>query len=296
MFIESPRFPDYLAYGLRVGPQFSTEVVRRRSGHENRNQEWSDSLLMFDGSTTARSQSERDDIDSFFRAIAKGRLNGFRIKHYGDSATDQTNGRLGTGAIGTGAPDYQLIKRYTQGSANQDVTIAKPVSGEITVYRNASPVTIGASAGNIAIDYTTGIVSFVADNTAAASSITPGATTDVVLANNLGGLSAGQLLYLTGFTGADAALVNDLAHTINSVTGAGPFTFTLNTDTSGKTITLGSGQGERYPQATDTLTWAGNYDVPVRFDHDELLWELVDHGPDGFWHVARLLRMVEIRV
>ena len=105
---------------------------------------------------------------------------------------------------------------------------------------------------------------------AAASSITVGATTTVVLASNPGTLIAGQLLYLSGFTGAGAALVNDRAHTINSVSGAGPFTFVLATVTTGATITLGSGLGRRFPQAADALTWSGQFDVPVRFDIDQM--------------------------
>lgn len=295
MFTET-RFPDYLAYGLVTGPRFVTDVVRRRSGYENRNAVWSAELLFFDGATTVRTPQERLEIDSFFRAVARGRLNGFRVRNYGDASAASTEGLLGSG-VGTGLPGYQLYKRYSAGGLNSDKKISKPVSGAVTVYRNASPVTIGAGAGQIGIDYTSGLVTFVADNTASANSITPGATTTVQLVNNLGGLGAGQLLYLTGFTGADAALVNDLAHVINSVSGAGPYDYVLATDTSGKTITTGSGEGRRYPQAADALTWAGEFDVPVRFDHDELEWELVDRaGSGGYWFQARTLRMVELRL
>ena len=119
------------------------------------------------------------------------------------------------------------------------------------------------------MDYTTGIVTFVADAFSNASSITPGATTQVVLASNLG-LVAGKLLWLDNFAGADAALVNNKAHTINSIAGGGPYTFTLATDTSGKTITIGAGVGRKYPQASDALTWSGQFDVPCRFDTDQM--------------------------
>jgi uncharacterized phiE125 gp8 family phage protein len=77
----------------------------------------------------------------------------------------------------------------------------------------------------------------------AASSITAGATTTVVLAANPGSLVAGDTIRLSGFAGADAALVNGLDHTINSVSGSGPYTFVLATNTAAKTITLGSGVG-----------------------------------------------------
>ena len=78
---------------------------------------------------------------------------------------------------------------------------------------------------------------------AAASAVTAGATTTVVLAANPGSLAAGGLLRLDGFSGADAALLNGLDHTVNSVSGTGPYTFVLATNTAGKTITLGQGAG-----------------------------------------------------
>ncbi len=80
---------------------------------------------------------------------------------------------------------------------------------------------------------------------AAATAITAGATTSVVLSGNPGVLVAGDVIRLGGFAGADAALVNGLDHTINSVTEAplGTFTFVLATNTNAKTITLGAGVG-----------------------------------------------------
>lgn len=78
---------------------------------------------------------------------------------------------------------------------------------------------------------------------AAASAVTAGATTTVVLAANPGSLAAGGLLRLDGFSGADAALLNGLDHTINSVSGTGPYTFVLATNTASKTLTLGQGAG-----------------------------------------------------
>ena len=78
---------------------------------------------------------------------------------------------------------------------------------------------------------------------AVASAVTVGVTTTVVLAANPGSLAAGGLLRLDGFSGADAALLNGLDHTVNSVSGTGPYTFVLATNTAGKTITLGQGAG-----------------------------------------------------
>lgn len=288
-FIETPRFPDGISYGAVGGPEFSTNVVVVNSGYEQRNANWSAPRGQWDVAHAARTEAEQKTLLAFFRNVG-GRRDGFRFKDWADYQADVTAGLLGTG-YGTGLPTYQLVKRYTSGSSTHDRSIAKPVAGSVSLTRGGSPVALGAGAGNAAIDTTTGIVTFVADASASASSITAGSTTQVVLPTNPGTLTAGQLLYLTGFSGADAALVNGLAHTINSVSGAGPYTFTLATNTNGKTITLGSGAGKKYPQASEALAWAGEFDVPARFDIDKMQVSIIDKGIYGWQSVP----IVEIR-
>lgn len=262
------RFPDNISYGGTGGPNFSTDVVVVESGFEQRNVNWAAARHSYDVSHAARTQAEVEELIAFFR-VAQGRAHSFRYKDELDYSATVANGLLGTG-VGTGLPTYQLYKKYTNSAGASTRKITRPVSGTLSAYRGASPITIGAGAGNIAIDNATGIVTFVADASSAATAITVGATTSVVLTTNPGTLVAGKKLYLSGFTGADAALLNGLAHNINSVSGTGPYTFVLATDTTAKTITLGSGNGYKYPQASDVLTAAFEFDVPCRFDIDQL--------------------------
>jgi uncharacterized protein (TIGR02217 family) len=267
-FIETPRFPENISRGASGGPGYQTDVVVVASGHEKRNITWPIGRARYDVAHGIRTQAQMDTLIAFFRSV-KGKAHGFRFKDWNDFQCTTANGVLGTGN-GTGGPVHQLGKRYAAGALSEIRPIQKPVSGQVAVQRNGIPVTVGASAGSIAIDSTTGLITFVADAQSNATSITVGATTTVVLTTNPGTLVGGQLLYLSGFTGAGAALVNDRAHTINSVTGSGPFTFVLATVTTGATITLGAGLGRRFPQAADALTWSGQFDVPVRFDIDQM--------------------------
>lgn len=267
-FIETPRFPENISRGASGGPGYQTDVVVVSSGHEKRNITWPLGRARYDVAHGVRTQAQMDALIAFFRSM-KGKGHGFRFKDWNDFQCTIAQGVLGTGN-GTGAPAYQLGKLYVAGALSETRTISKPVSGQVAVQRNGAAVTIGGAAGNIAIDSTTGIGTFVADAQSAATGITVGATTTVVLTTNPGTLIAGQRLFLSGFTGAGAALVNNLAHTINSVSGTGPFTFVLSTVTSGATITLGSGLGRRFPQVADALTWSGQFDVPVRFDIDQM--------------------------
>lgn len=194
MFYESPRFPDYLAYGLVEGPAFSSTVIQVKSGAESRNQQWSQELHTFDGSTTGRKQSERDEITSFFRTMA-GRINGFRIKDYADFQ----DGGAGLLRATTIANVYQLIKRYTSGSQTYNRDITKPIS----------PIVL-SGGGSYTVDYTTGLVTVVS--------------------------------------------------------GAIP------------------------------TAWTGQFDVPARFDHDDLKWDLVTRAGGGIIYQAQQLRIVELRI
>jgi uncharacterized protein (TIGR02217 family) len=195
-FYESPAFPRKLAYGLHAGPGYATDVLRLKSGSESRNQNWSLPLHVFDGSTTARTQAERDEIDAFFRAM-RGRTHGFRLFDPGDNAVT-TSGTDGIVTLISGS-SYQLYKRYTSGAQSSDRKITKPVSGSTTI----------AGGGTYSLDTTTGIITHSG--------------------------------------------------------GAAP------------------------------TGWTGSFDVPVRFDHDELRWSIVDRAGGGYIYVAEQLRMVELR-
>jgi len=262
------RFPTDISYGAVGGPGFKTDVVMVASGNEKRNVTWPRARGRWDVSHGVKSPAQKDALQAFFY-VMRGQADSFRFKDWSDFTVTAAQGALGTGN-GDGGPTYQLAKVYTVGAFSYSRPIYKPVTGTVAVQRNGGAVTVGGAAGNIAIDFSTGIVTFVADAQSAATSITVGATTTVVLSTNPGTLIAGQRLFLSGFTGADAAVVNNLAHPVNSVSGTGPFTFVLGTNTTGRTITLGSGLGRRFPQVADALTWSGEFDVPARFNDDNM--------------------------
>lgn len=291
-FIDT-QLPADISYRAQGGPEYNTSVAVTAAGYEQRNAYWTNARRHYDIGYV-RTQTQLDTLMAFFHAM-KGRLHSFRVKDHSDYATTTTDGYLGTG-VGTGLPTYQAGKVYTSGATTTTRDLTLLASGSYTVYRNGSPVTAGSGAGQVSIGATTGVVSFVADANSAASAITVGATTTVVLAANPGTLIAGELLYLAGFTGADAALVNGIAHTISSVSGAGPYTFVLATVTTGKTITLGSGTGYAYPQANDTLRIVTEFDVPCRFDTDKFTYTMLESGPGHRVYQLDGVSLIEVRV
>jgi uncharacterized protein (TIGR02217 family) len=303
-FLETPPFQDNIARDFTGGPEFRVDIVVKGGGYEDRDRVWQQARRNYDAASAINTLDTLQYIEDLFYACG-GPSDGFRLRDWGDYTALVSNGLMqpqiagvdyGTGGVGYGLPAMQLVKRYTRGANTHDRRIRKPRTGTVTIYRGGVLQTAGVAAGNYALATDTGIVTFVADASSAASSITVGATTQVILTTNPGTLIAGQRLYLSGFTGADAASVNGLSHLINTVTGSGPYTFTLATVTTGMTITLGSGAGAKYAQASEALTWAGQFDVPVRFNTNRLdrrLMTMQENG--GFIVQYASIPLIEIR-
>lgn len=163
-FIETPRFPDAVAFWARGGPGYNTTIVVVNSGFEKRNINWLHSRARYDISPGMRDSSTVGAAIAFFRAM-KGRGNGFRFKDFNDF--DANVG--GTGIIsdlvaattttgnGNNTSTLQLYKVYTTGATTEARIIQKPVS-PIVVKKNGAAM----AGGDYSVAYATGIVTFVA--------------------------------------------------------------------------------------------------------------------------------------
>jgi hypothetical protein len=185
----------------------------------------------------------------------------------------------GSIGYGYGVPAMNMYKRYTSvgSSRTKDRKITRPKSAS-TLKRGGSPVTIGVAAGNAAIDYDTGTVTFVADTSQAINTITIGASTILNFSNGTGmvaAMSVGQRVYISGVTGTAATTLNGLSHEISS---KGATSLTISTSTTGLAVTV-AGTAYKYPQTTESLAWAGEFYVPVHFVNDYIDWDLMLSGP-----------------
>lgn len=297
-FIESPRFPDKLGYGASGGPSFRTSIVSLASGFEQRNADWSVERRMYDLVHAAKTREDLDELLAFYLSVARGRLYGFRFRDwadYNDTHGDAV-GWLG-GGVGSGYPSYQMYKRYVSGSNAALRAITKPY-GTISVTRGGVAVTYATGspqgAGEITIDSTRGIITFQADAALVISLHTVGSSHQFRTATDLG-LTTGDKVYLAGVTGTAADLLNGIAHTItNKVVGSPTeYIWTIATNTGGSpTLTASGGTAYAYPQADEALIWSGEFDVPVRFDTDELMSMI--RGP-RLYDLDRI-PLIEIRV
>jgi uncharacterized protein (TIGR02217 family) len=98
-------------------------------------------------------------------------------------------------------------------------------------------------------------------SSSAASAALPGALVTVGAAH---GFVTGDLVYFTGVVGMP------LSGLVGTVTATGATTIIVSLATALTGIYLSGGTATKYLTATDTLTWTGNFYIPVRLDTDEL--------------------------
>lgn len=282
-------FPDsIIAVAARGKKTFATEIGTNAGGYENRNATRSLPKRQYEVGLVARTAAQWAQIDALHDVVF-GAAYGFLLKDpTNNSATATTGlmrplpaaltGTLGTAGLGYGVPSYRLLKRNTFLARTSDRDVRKPISSTVGLLRNGGAVTIGASAGNAAIDAVNGNVTFVADSSSTVTAVAVGATTNVTLTAALPGLIVGGRLYLSGLTGTVAGTLNNLSFAVTAITGGGLNIYTLTVVTTGLAWTSG-GSGYKYPQPTDNLTWSGNFYVPVRFESDDLDWSMVTGSP-----------------
>lgn len=253
------RFPDEISYGSSFGPGYSTDIVVAKSGKEFRNQNWQESRYAGDVSLGVQSLTDMQTLLAFFR-IAKGRANSFRYKDWGDySATDSFF------ATGDGSTrSLQLYKRYTSGTDTDDRKITRPIS-PITLKRG------GSSFTNFTVDYTTGIVTLTsnASDTGTDISATNSDSSFNSTSTDLSVFGVGDIIQVSGFTESDnngTFKVASSAATKITVTDTDGSAVSLTDEAAGDTVTI-----EEEPSVPgEDFTWTGEFDVPCRFDTDQI--------------------------
>jgi uncharacterized protein (TIGR02217 family) len=158
-FYETPEFPSQIAFGAVGGPRFSTDIVETDGGDETRNQNWSQARAEYTVDLNNKTKAQRDALIAHFRAVGAGRANGFRLKDWSDYQVAITEGVF----TALGADVYQLVKRYTSGSATYDRKIYKPVSPLTSVLTaGGTPLVAGS---HYTLDSTTGRLTMIGSPT-----------------------------------------------------------------------------------------------------------------------------------
>lgn len=279
MAFDEVRLDTDITYGALGGPVFATDIKILTSGFEARNSRWSQPRRKYDIGYGRITHTRLLELQNFFVARA-GKSRGFRFRDLQDwKVTDEP-------IITDGSPTIQLTRTYTSGAVTAVRNILKPVAGTIIIKVGGTPV------GGTSVDTTTGIVTIPQQSTVNISTITnanPGQVTTSVAH----GLTTGNAVYITGVVGMTE--VNNLAFTITVVD---PTNFTIGVNTTNYTPYSSGGAAKTYLHPNETNTWAGEFDVPVRFDVDEIVAQMDAYSDNDVTGAFTLnsIPLVEVRV
>lgn len=157
------RFPLDVSLAGAGGPERRTEIVALGSNREQRNQRWAHSRRRFEAGYGVKTLAQLSEVVDFFEE-RRGRLYGFRWRDRADYAScapgaqpTPTDQQIG---VGDGVrAQFQLTKTYGGAHAPYRRYIVKPVAGSVRIAVNG----VEQLAPAIAIDATTGLVTFAAD-------------------------------------------------------------------------------------------------------------------------------------
>lgn len=276
-----------IAAGVRGKQMRRNSRATTQGGFVSANVVWSRTLRQYELGYVPMLASQWLAIEGLHE-VTEGGAYGFLMQDPKDTAATHSDGVLwpynsgalvGVGGVGYGVPTYKMHKRYTSSGSTRykDRSVTRPKS-VAQLKRGGVTVTLGGGAGQAAIDYDTGTVAFVADSSSTITAVTVGATTQVTLTAALAGVAVGERLYIDGTAGSAAETLNGRSHAISAISGGGSNVYTLTVNTTGLAWSS-SGSGYAYPQATESLTWQGDFYVPVHFANDDIDWDIVIGGP-----------------
>lgn len=250
MSFDEIQFPTSISLGAESISRRNVDVVKVGSGFEFRNEYWQDSLRSYDISLGIRDISDVRTVIAFWEARG-GRARGFRFKDWADwEAFDEV-------LDVDGSPTVQLTKTYSSSSQSYVREIKKPVSGSTSFERNTNSFSVSS------VDTTTGVVTLPADIERTISNVTASSPTEITTTNDHN-LSNGDYVWVSGTS------LPEIDDQVWQATVIDATTVSLDGSDTSNTTGSSSGSLDKYVQPGETLTWTGEFDVPVRFKDNQL--------------------------
>ena len=267
--------------GIRGKNMRSNTRVMSGSGYAAVNINWARTLRQYELGIKPMEVAQWLEIEALHEATDGGAY-GFKMQDPKDRTVTHTNGFLqgyedgievGDVGEGYGTKDYVIKKRYStiNGVSTYDRRITRPNS-PIEIKKAGSVV----AGSGYTLSTSTGIVTFNPIASQSPSSITVGNSTILNFPNTTFTtlFTAADRIYVDGVVGTAATLLNNKSFPILSISAN---QILLNVNTTGLTVTT-TGNARMYPQADETLTWSGEFFVPVHFANDDIDWEVMVSG------------------
>lgn len=290
MAFDEVRLPVEIEYGAEGGAKFRTTIFQSKAGNEQRVSAWANRLGEWRVGYGLQDDDLRTDLITFFHA-RRGKFRGFRFRDWSDYKHDMTSSpaamdfATGDNTVGP----YQIAKTYSSGGEDYVRTIAKLVAPVVVTIEGSAAVAYTAvDTVDYTLDLDTGLLTWENAFDEDDVTVTPGSPTNI-LTSGAHGLASGDSVYLEGATGGQSALLNGTRFIVTLVD---PNNFTVAVDTTGAAIT--GLDVHVNPDAEETLSWTGEFDVPVRLDEDLMKIELEFHQLSN-WRGIRVVETREIQ-
>ena len=265
--------------GIRGKNMRSNTRVMSGSGYAAVNINWARTLRQYELGIKPMEVAQWLEIEALHEATDGGAY-GFKMQDPKDRSVTHSVGFLqgyeggeevGDVGEGYGTKDYVIKKRYA--------TISGVRTYDRRITRPKSPIEVklaGSVTSSFTLSTITGIVTYTAIASQSPSTITPGASTILTFPNTTftSLFNSTERIYLEGISGTMASTLNNKSFPILSITAN---QIALSINTTGLTVT-NTGSARRYPQANQTLTWSGEFYVPVHFANDDIDWEVLVGG------------------
>jgi len=254
--IDEVQLPTDISRGAVGGAGFATVVIVGASGGEQRQAQWQQPRYSFQIDFEARNVTTGNTLIVFFVA-RQGRSRGFRFKDWTDYAASNET------MVTTGLPYLQAQRTYTSGPVSYTRTIhkvARPTDGAPTPTLRKNGVALVPDD----IDYNTGTFLLPILRQRAITGITKAASAVVTVPSGHG-LATNDLVYFRGVSG-----MTEINGLVGTVTATASTTITVNINSSGFTTYTSGGLATKYCVVSDVFDWTGQFDIPVRFDQDQM--------------------------
>lgn len=273
-FLEQPRFPEGISYNALGGPGWKTTLVEMETGNESRDQAWSQARRSYEVSHAVRTADKYNALLAMFH-IANGRTNAFRFKDWSDYTVSTAQSKF----LKLTSTTYQLIKRYIA----------------VTGYTGTSTSSVAIGTGSKTFTTQSGLSFVAGDRVRVTGTFDPtqfvegavtsySSTTLVINVDTIGG------------SGTLASWDVNLAGAVHDRKIRKPCKSPAPTITGGPTYTLDYTTGILTLSSGSLTTWSGQFDVPCRFDIDEMKGEILDKKGGAFIMGWNSVPIVEVRV
>jgi uncharacterized protein (TIGR02217 family) len=267
--------------GIRGKNMRSNTRVMSGSGYAAVNINWARTLRQYELGIKPMEVAQWLEIEALHEATDGGAY-GFKMQDPKDRTVSHTSGFLqgyeggvevGDVGEGYGTKDYVIKKRYAtiSGVRTYDRRITRPKS-PIEIKKAGTVV----SGTGYTLSTSTGIVTFDPIASQGMSSITVGNSTILNFPNTTftSTFTSSDRIWVDSVVGTAATLLNNKSFPILSICAN---QILLNVNTTGRTVTA-AGTARMFPQADETLTWSGEFYVPVHFANDDIDWEIMVAG------------------